>query len=168
MRTLLFFFLILASRVTCAQATRPWPHNAAGKIEFTGRLPWPDSARTEAQRQLLVRRWYRRKLTNDKLTAIRVFIQESGTTYSGIPQESCYRLNIANEDQERFSLIFHILLTPDDGGLTYRLFSFESRYGSIDYGTGDSLENTLALKNADMQSIMELFHEQLVAATRGW
>jgi len=166
-RLLLFLLLVIVSRVACAQAARPWPRNAAGKIEFTGRLPWPDSVRTEAQRQLLVRRWYRRKLTNDKLTAIRTFIRESGATYSGIPQESCYLLNIANDDKEHFSLCFHITLTPDEG-LTYRFFDFESRYGSIDYSTNDALENTLALKNCNMQSIMESFHEQLVAATKGW
>jgi hypothetical protein len=56
-RLLLFVFLLMASRAALAQAARLWPYNAATrKIDFIGHLPWPDTARTETQRQLLVRR----------------------------------------------------------------------------------------------------------------
>jgi hypothetical protein len=120
-RTLLLIFLLMTSRVAFAQATRPWPRNpATHKIEFSGHLLWPDTVRTEVQRQLLVRRWYRRKLTSDKPVMIRRFIQESGTTYGGIPSESCYRLSIMNRDEEHFGLCFQLSLTPDNTGVSYQ------------------------------------------------
>ncbi|MBO2030521.1 hypothetical protein J4D99_03875 [Siccationidurans ginsengisoli] len=161
--------MVLTSRAAFAQAARPWPRNAAtGKIEFTGRLPWPDSVRTEAQRQLLVRRWYRRKLTNDQPEMIRRFVQESGTTYSQIPAESCYRLSIMNRDEEHFSLCFQLRLTSDNTGLSYRFFDFDYNYFSFDNGGDYSLESLLTPEGASPRSIIESFHEQLLAATKAW
>jgi hypothetical protein len=154
--------------VTCAQATRPWPHNAAGKIEFTGRLPWPDSARTEAQRQLLVRRWYRRTLTNDKPAVIRQFIQEDGVTYGGIPTASCYRLRIMGDDDERFNLCFKLTLSTGNTGLVYLLTDFECSESVFDAITGASLEEALTLPGTRVQTVLAIFCERLSMATKGW
>jgi hypothetical protein len=168
-RLLLFIFLLLTSRVAFSQAARPWPRNAAtGKIEFTGCLPWPDSVRTEAQRQLLVRRWYRRKLTNDKPAMIQRLIQYDGSTYAGVPAYSCYRIGIMGPDEERFSLCFKLALSADNAYLTFRLTDFECTESVFDAVTGASLEEALKLPDARVQSFMELFHEQLLAGTKVW
>lgn len=168
-KLLLFMGLAMASRAVSAQAARPWPRNpATNRIEFAGHLAWPDTVRTEAQRQVIVRRWYRRKLTNDTPTMIRRIIRESGTTYSGIPSESCYRLSIMNRDEEHYSLCFQLNLTAADTGLTYKIFDFESGYGSFDYGTNGQLESVLTLDNAMTQSVIKSFHELLLEAIKSW
>jgi len=168
-RTLLLVLFLLASRAACAQVARPWPRNATtGKIEFTGQLPWPDSVRTEAQRQRLARRWYRRNLTNDKPTEIKRFIDFDGTTYAGVPAYSCHRVGIMGPDDERFSLCFTIALFSNDAQLTYRLTDFECTNSVFDAVTGATLEDALKLSDARAQSFIELLHEQLLAGLKGW
>ena len=169
MRALLFILFLLASRATSAQVARPWPRNAAtGKIEFIGHLPWPDSVRTEAQRQRLVRRWYRRKLTNDTPAEIRRLVGFNGTTYAGVPTYSCHRIGIMGPDDERFSLCFTIALSSDDAQLIYRLTDFECTNSVFDAVTGATLEEALKLANARAQSFVELLHKQLLAGLKGW
>lgn len=169
MRALLFIFLILASRVAVAQVARPWPRNAAtGKIEFVGQMPWPDSIRTEAQRQLLARRWYRRKLTNDTPAMIKRLVGYDGTTYADVPAHSCYRIGIMGPDDERFILCFKIALAANDKYLTYRLTDFECTETVFDAATGATLENALKLPDTRVKSFMELFHEQLLSAIKSW
>jgi hypothetical protein len=169
-RILLLIVLLVASRAAFAQVARPWPRNAAtGKIEFTGHLPWPDSVRTEAQRQLLVRRWYRRTLTNTDRDDILNFVKFHGTTYGGIPAQSCYRLRIMREYENLYSLCFEINLTPSSKGLTYELNNFEFTEFDYDAGSTTTLEDRLMLKEATLElSLVESLHEQLLAATKGW
>ena len=170
MRTLLFIFLLLASRAAFAQVARPWPRNATtGKIEFTGQLPWPDSVRTEAQRQRLARRWYRQKLTNTDRDDILNFAKFHGTTYGRVPAQSCYRLHIMREYENLYSLCFEINLTPSFNGLTYQLSNFEFTEFDYDAGSTTTLEDRLMLKEAKLElSLVESLHEQLLAATKGW
>jgi hypothetical protein len=53
MKTLLAVLLYLLT-LTSAHA-QAWPRNpTTGKVEFKGTLPWPASAKTEAQRRALV------------------------------------------------------------------------------------------------------------------
>jgi hypothetical protein len=169
-RTLLLILFLLASRAASAQVARPWPRNAAtGKIEFNGHLPWPDSVRTEAQRQLLARRWYRQKLTNTDRDDILNFVKFHGTTYSGIPMQSCYRLRIMSRYENLYSLCFNIALTPDNTGLTYQFTEFDFTSFVYDAGGTTTLEGLLMDKDAILDlSLVESLHEQLLAATRGW
>jgi hypothetical protein len=155
--------------VVFAQATRPWPRNAAtSKIEFIGQLPWPDSVRTEAQRQLLVRRWYRRKLTNTNREDIITFVRIHGTTYGGIPKQSCYRLHTTSAYDNLYSLCFQLNFIPDSTGLTYRLSDFEFSEFEYDAGSTASLESSLLSHDNSLRSFIELFHGQLLGATKGW
>jgi hypothetical protein len=167
-RLLLLILFLLASRAAFAQVARPWPRNAAtGKIEFIGHLPWPDSVRTEAHRQQLARRWYRQKLTNDTPAEIRRRTQSAGTSYAGVPYVSCYKLSILRKEAEYFNLCFELRITSDSTRLSYQIFDITcGNYGS-DYFIGDSLENVLTLKDSRVQNIMEIFHGQLLAATKG-
>lgn len=61
MKALLLNGLLLAAllcllTILSAHA-QAWPHNPkTGKVEFHGALPWPASAKTEAQRRALVQR----------------------------------------------------------------------------------------------------------------
>jgi hypothetical protein len=144
------------------------PRNAAGKIEFTGRLPWPDSARTEAQRQLLVRRWYRQKLTNTNREDVLAFISSYGTTYSGVPRQSCYRLKIMSAYDNLYSLCFQLNFTPDTRGLTYQLSNFELSEFDYDAGGTISLEDYLPSTDTPLRTFVELFKEQVVEAAKGW
>ncbi len=169
MRLLLIIFLLIASRAAFAQAVRPWPRNpATGKIEFVGRLPWPDSVRTEARRQLLVRRWYRGKLTNDTPAMIKRLVGYDGTTYAGVPAYSCYRIGIMSSDDERFSLCFKLTFSADNTYLIYQLTDFECTESVYDAVAGATLEEALKLPDARLQHFMELFHEQLLAGIKGW
>jgi len=167
---LLLVLFVTAACTAFAQAAQQWPLNKiTNKIEFKGRLPWPDTVRTEAQRQALVRRWYRRTLTNDTPAAIRDFIRESGVTFGGVPKKSCYRLNVMNKDKERFALWFSLNFMADTTGLTYHLFDFEYGYGSFDFGFGDSLENALLPRDGQTHStVIESFHSSLLTATKSW
>ncbi|WP_223696407.1 hypothetical protein [Hymenobacter psoromatis] len=152
-----------------AQQQQPWPRNrTTGRVEFNGRLRWPDTVRTELQRQILVRHWYRSKLTNNTVKEIQSFVLSSGTTYGDVPKESCYKLSILNEDDERFNLCFHIKLNADSIGLNYYFFDFEGSYLAIDNGSGFSLEEVLKGDETRTQSVMDGFHEKLLLALKSW
>ena len=165
---LLICFLVL-NLVSFAQSKPQWPRNeATGRVEFRGQLLWPDSAQTESQRQLLVRRWYRSKLTNDKVEEIRKLIKLNGTVYGGVPKESCYKFSTLDVDVEYTNFCFHLGFTPDDKGLTYRLFDFECGYFCVDVGGIYTLEEVSKSDDPRVQYIMNGFRKRLTLALQGW
>ncbi len=169
MKFLLLTGFFLLPLTAFAQKQQPWPRNqATGHVEFSGQLRWPDTVQTESQRQRLVRRWYRSKLTNNNVEEIQSFIRSSGITYGGVPNESCYKFGILNEDDERFTLCFHIKLNANSAGLAYRFFDFEGGYQAIDNGSGFSLEEVLKGDETRTQSVMDGFHKKLLFALKSW
>jgi hypothetical protein len=115
-----------------------------------------------------VRRWYRRKLTNTKREAILTLVHNYGTTYGGIPKQSCYRLHTTSAYDNLYSLCFQLNFIPDSTGLTYRLSDFEFSEFDYDAGSTGSLESFLSSQENSLRSFIELFHEQLLEATKGW
>jgi hypothetical protein len=166
---LLLLFVVALQAPAFAQPATPWPCNATtNRIEFRGHLSWPDSIKSAEQQQALVRRWYRRGLTNESAMEIRRMIKRSGAAYAGLPQESCYTHGIAGVEHERFRLYFHLTLIPDSTGLTYLLSDFECIYIASDVGTEETLEDALKMPDARVQAVMEGFHRRLRSAFKGW
>jgi hypothetical protein len=67
-----------------------------------------------------------------------------------------------------YSLCFQLNFIPDSTGLTYRFSDFEFSDFEYDAGSTGSLESLLSSPDNSLQSFIELFHEQLLGATKGW
>lgn len=171
-RLLLLFFL-LAAGAARAQETSPaaWPHDSAGQVSFRGRLLWPDSVRSEASRQTLVRRWFLAKLTDMEAARQAYLIAQSGTTFGQIPHSASLRLDTNDHEgrEEVYQLIFLLDFVPTPTALEYQLSDFEVLYAGTDTGSTLLLENVLATAQLPpTQQALASFRQRLGAALAGW
>ena len=162
-----WLLLFLACLSLAAHAQDTWPRDAKNEIEFTGIIPWPAEAQTEAQRQAVVRCWYEEKLTNMKPAVIYRQRTRSRQTCCGLPDQAY----ISYERLGRFYQInYHVALTPTDKGLQYYLFNFEWGVAEEDAGFSWNLEDALKLPNnspRDLES-MTIFRNRLAKVLAGW
>jgi len=166
---LLLLLTLLLPTVAFAQP-QAWPRNTkTNKIEFTGLLPWPDSAKTLHQRQQLIFRWYFTKLTDltraeaAKQAAVATQYNEK-LTYEGLPQlvRISHRAGI-----ESFYLLYQVELLPTSRGLSYHFVEFECDWSSEDVSGGWALEDTSHLTTTASAAIA-LFRQRLATAQAGW
>lgn len=166
---LLLLLALLLPTVAFAQP-QAWPRNAkTNKIEFTGILPWPDSAKTLPQRQQLVFHWYFTKLTDwtraeaAQHAAVAAHNKEK-LTYEGLPQLARIRHRIG---LEHFQLLYQVELLPTSRGLSYHFVDFECGWASGDVSSGWPLEDTSHLTTTTSVATA-LFRQRLATAQAGW
>jgi hypothetical protein len=166
---LLLFLALLLPTMAFAQP-QAWPRNTkTNKIEFTGILPWPDSAKTLHQRQQLVFQWYFTKLTDltraeaAKHATVATQYNEK-LTYAGLPQLVLIRHRAG---MEHFQLLYRVELLPTSRGLIYHFVAFECGWASEDVSGGWALEDTSHLTTTASAAIA-LFRQRLATAQAGW
>jgi hypothetical protein len=152
MKTLLASLLCLLTLTSVHAQT--WPRNpTTGKVEFKGTLPWPASAKTEAQRRALVRRWYLAKLTDESPQALaegeRTVVSPTLLTYAGLLNAAVIH---SNASPNHAALDYILVLNSLGQGLSIQLsnfhFSRASDAASLDLEqvlTADSVADRPAL-----------------------
>jgi hypothetical protein len=163
--TLLFALLSFAAH---AQA---WPRNpATGKVEVKGTLPWPASAKTEAQRRALVRRWYLAKLTSLSAAQVEestVANQANGLlTYAQLPKAVVVGYGSGDE---RELLGCFIQLKYSAEGMRYDLAHFDLQQ-AVDVETTDPtpLEQVLLNPTPAQQIALVTLRKRLASALASW
>lgn len=169
MKQLLTALLCLLT-LTSAHA-QAWPRNpATGKVEFKGVLPWPASAKTEAQRRALVRRWYLAKLTT--LTREEVETQASNNkangllTYAGLPKAAVLSYNSSSTE---YLLSYFAQLSSSAKGLAYTVnfFHFDKANDDKD-GDLKSLEQSIFKATDEEQAALAALRKRLAVALATW
>lgn len=166
MKTLLAALALFC--LTFAARAQDWPRNPkTGKVEFTGLLPWPAAAKTEAQRRELVRVWYVARLTDALPETIQEQQRSNKTngllTYAGLPKVAM--MGVGKGEQER-SVTYLADLTPTPKGLQYRLYFFSTPTGAN--SAPEPLEPQLAAMPENEQAALAVLRGRLVAAVKGW
>jgi len=165
---LLLASLLCLLTLTLAHA-QDWPRSpTTGKVELKGTLPWPASAKTEAQRRALVRRWYLAKLTDETPQAVaegaRTVVSSTLLTYAGLPNS----LVISSDHSANHATLVYILaLTPTSSGLTVVMDKFHfSR--ATDKDLGPELEQVLAADSAADRQALAALRRRLASALATW
>jgi hypothetical protein len=168
-RLLRFFLLVaLATFTLVANAQSEWPRNLeTNEIEFAGSLPWPPEAKTVQQRQALVRRWYERRLSSDKIVEVEHLQLPPAKTCCGVPNEAYLR----HLDGELHVILgYSVRLIYTSAGLTYYFSDLMVHYFQDD--TGGSIPLSIVLQGIDKQlgltPSLTVLQARLVKATAGW
>lgn len=164
MKSLLAFLLYLLLIDARAQT---WPRNPkTGKVEFTGVLPWPATAKTEAQRQALVRRWYLAKLTDSTPAEVDADAATNRTngllTYAGLPKIAV--LQSSKGDSARF-LAYTVGIVVSNKGAAVVLNNFDINKAS---DLSLPLEPRLTTSNPNEQAALAELRKRLASAVKGW
>lgn len=141
-----------------------WPRNPqTGRVEFRGVLPWPASAKTEAQRRALVRRWYLAKLTDESVTVVeqqaRTVVSPTLLTYAGLP------ISVLLGKPDR--LVYIASLNSTSSGLKYTLGEFHFSLAK-DVAFGSDLEQVLAADSAADRPVLATLRKRLASAVASW
>jgi hypothetical protein len=168
MKSIRLLVLLIVPVLARAQA---WPRDPqTGKIELRGRLPWPATVKTEAQRRELIRRWYFAKLTEESPAESRQATERAAyyhgkLTFDRLPQVVYHAYQ--SRPDKRITLLSEAQLTPTADGLVYRLTNFEVGYFEEDTGGGFLLEATPKL-SAEDQRTFTLLRKRFTQALSGW
>ncbi|MDO7885992.1 hypothetical protein [Hymenobacter cheonanensis] len=167
MKILLVALLCLLT-FTSAHA-QAWPRNpTTGKVEFKGTLPWPASAKTEAQRRALVRRWYLAKLTDETPQAVaesaRTVVSPTLLTYAGLP----IAVVIGSDRLPNHATLAYIIdLKPLPRGLSFQLSELQfSRVN--DTHLGPELEQVLTADSVADRPALAALRRRLASALATW
>ena len=161
--------LLLMFYAITIHAQAPWPRNKqTGKIEFEGIIPWPAADVTEAQRRVLVRRWYESKLTDVKLAQLSTWSTQPQPTCCNLPGKAWldYRRTDYYGIYHGFRLNYKVQLTPTAKGLTYRLSDFECGWWDDDVGGSFAFETMPYVTGSNLAYPM--FRKKIAAALAGW
>ncbi|MGI4865996.1 MAG: hypothetical protein ACRYFZ_18885 [Janthinobacterium lividum] len=169
---LLLAALLCLLTFTSAHA-QAWPRNPkTGKVEFRGALPWPASAKTEAQRRALVRRWYLAKLTDFTPAGVEERAASDRNsrfliTYAGLPKVTSLK---EGEGVDAYLLGYHVELTPTTSRLKYALTGFElERLGDVESTSNvPPLDQLLPKANPNEQAALAALRKRLAVALAGW
>ena len=157
--------VVLALLAFAAPAQPAWPCNPnTNKVEFSGRLPWPSGAATEAQRQALVRRWYAGRLSDAAPNALDADTSPASPahTYAGVPAVAQL---VQGSEFDGFSLLYEVHLVPEAAGLAYTLYGFA--FGGWGESAGTPLEPHLIMPTVEDQAALTKFYKRLSAALTG-
>lgn len=169
MKTLLASLLYLLT-FTSAHA-QAWPRNpTTNEVEFNGVMPWPASVKTEAQRQVLLRRWYLAKLTD--LTPAEVEAQTATNkstgllTYAGLPKATVLR---QGKGVDEYLLGCFVRLSPASTGLTYSIsiLGFDKASEAASHEP-TPLEQLLPNATPSERAALAALHKRLTAAIASW
>ena len=159
--------------LTLASAhAQAWPRNpTTGKVEFKGTLPWPASAKTEAQRRALVRQWYLAKLTT--LTREEVEAQAATNeingllTYAGLPKAAVLGYNSISS---KYLLSYFAQLSSTTKGLVYTMSFFHFDKANDDEADGElkPLEQSLLKATPSEQDALVALRKRLAVALATW
>ena len=170
MKSLLATLLFLLA-FTSAHAQSTWPRNPkTGKVEFRGSLPWPASAKTEAQRRALVRRWYLAKLTDStpgEVEAQAATNQTNGLlTYAGLPKVITVQYG---QGADAALLSYFIELVPAAKSASYQITRFDyERAGDVETADAIPLEQLLPKASASEKAALAALRKRLAVALAGW
>ncbi len=168
MKTLLATLLLCLTFTAHAQT---WPRNLkTHKVEFTGLLPWPATAKTEAQRKALVKRWYLAKLTDSTPGEVEADAATNMTngllTYAGLPRVVTMR---AGAGDTRYLLVYALEIVPHSKAASYRIYDFSaSSLTTPEPQDGTPLEAHLTTPDKNEQAALESLRKRLVGAVAGW
>jgi hypothetical protein len=161
---LLAAVLCLLTLTTYAQ---DWPRNLkTGKVEFTGALPWPATAKTEAQRRALVKRWYLAKLTDSTPAEVKAQASTNKTngllTYAGLPKVAV--LQAGKGDTAQF-LAYMVSIVTSSKGAKIKFSGFGINERSKD---STPLESHLTASTKNEQAALAVLRKRLAVAVKGW
>lgn len=168
---LLLATLLCLLTFTSAYAQGAWPRDPkTGKVEFRGSLPWPASAKTEARRRALVRRWYLAKLTDSKPAEVEAQAATNQTngllTYAGLPKITGLRYGVGND---AYLLGYSIQLASTTTGLRYELTGLDmERAGDVAVADATSLEQLLTTATSNEKAALAALRKRLAVALAGW
>ena len=165
-------FATLLCLLTLSHAhSQVWPRNSTtGKVEFRGLLPWPASAKTEAQRRALVRRWYLSKLTDESAQAVdegvRTVVSPTLLTYAKLPIIAILQ---HGQEEDAILLSYTIDLVPNRQGLNYtfsRLTWAVSK--DVEAHISFPIEEVIAGNNPNEMPTAIALRHRLAAAVAHW
>lgn len=162
---------LLAGLYLCLAFTaqaQTWPHNPkTGKVEFMGVLPWPATAKTEAQRKALARRWYLAKLTDSTPEEVAADVQTTVSlsllTYAGLPVVAQMQ---QGQPDSGFRLLYLVRLSGSKTGLSYAISSFT--FAKRNQEDSAPLEPYLTTSDKNEQAALAVLRKRLANAVRGW
>lgn len=169
---LLLATLLCLLTFTSAHAQGTWPRNSkTGKVELRGSLPWPASAKTEAQRRALVRRWYLAKLTDSTPAEVKAQAATDKTngllTYAGLPKAVVLR---QGEGDDGYLLGYFVQLIPAANTLNYTLTRFDiERAGDVEgFEDVPPLDQLLPKATTNEKAALTALRKRLAVALAGW
>jgi hypothetical protein len=159
---LLFFSLLLRGLTAAAQPKHyEWPRQAStDSIVFEGVLAWPAEVGTEAERQALVRHWYRTRLNETEDHGLTPWPVPKARTYAGLPAGAYQELALV---EEVCRLRFRVALRPTPAGLAYRLWEFTYGQAGFDSSNNFDLEDLLRTAREPIPQLDRMQHRLRVA-----
>ena len=149
-----------------------WPRNpTTGKVEFKGVLPWPASAKTEAQRRALVRRWYTEKLTALTRSQVEIEANLNKTngllTYAALPKTAILSYG---KGEGQYLLSYFVNLSPVPRGLSYTINFFDfSNASAVELETERTpLEQVIPDASPSEQTALLALRKRLAVAVASW